>query len=96
MSKTNLEIKCLARLDELIATNDSILEFLVQEELVTREQRKGVRQAADVAKALQATLAGMKGNKIQLISYDWVLLPEERLKVLIVTDRNSREFSFNF
>ena len=96
MSKINLEIKCLARLDELLATNDSIMEFLIAEDLLTMPQRKALKASSDVSKALQAYLGSMKGNKLQLLEFEWVLLPDERLKVLIVTDRNSREFSYNF
>jgi hypothetical protein len=96
MSKTDLEIKCLARLDELLASNDSIMEFLIAEELLNKEQRKAIKSSHDIAKALQLFLASMKGNKLQLIEYEWVLLPEERLKVTLVTDRNNREFSFNY
>jgi hypothetical protein len=96
MNKTNLEIKCLARLDELLATNDSIMEFLVSEELMTREERKAFMLSADIPKVLQGFMASLKGNKIQLLAYEWTVLPEERLKVTIITDRNSREFSYNF
>ena len=96
MNKTNLEIKCLARLDELLATNDSIMEFLVSEELMTREQRKAFMLSADVPKALQGFMGSIRGSKIQLLSYEWVVLPDERLKVTIITDRNNREFSYNF
>jgi hypothetical protein len=86
----------LARLDELIASNDSIMEFLMAEELITKEERKAIKSSADQAKALQGFLSAMKGKKLQLIEYEWILLPEERLKLLLITDRNSKEFSFNF
>lgn len=95
MSKTNTEIKCLARLDELMATNDSLTDFLVAEELMSREERKAVKASADVSKALHAHLLRLKGNKLQLLEFQWVLLPEERLSVMLVSDRNSKEFSFN-
>lgn len=96
MSRIDLEIRCLARLDELLATNDSIMEFLIAEELLSKEQRKAIKASHDVPKALQEFLGSLKGNKIQLIEYEWVLLPDERLKLTLVTDRNNREFSFNY
>jgi hypothetical protein len=96
-NKTNLEIRCLARLDELLATNDSIMEFLIAEELMTRGEQRAVSTVADKAKTLQSVLTALKGKKqIQLLAYQWELLPEERLKVLIITDRNQREFSYNY
>jgi hypothetical protein len=96
MSKTNLEIKCLARLDELLATNGTIMEFLIGEDLLSKEERKAMLSASDVPKSLQAHLASLRGKRLQLLEYEWTLLPEERLKVTIITDRNSREFSFNY
>lgn len=96
MKNTNKEIQCLARLDELMATNGTIMEFLVAEDLMTKEQRKGLLASSDVAKSLQTYLAAMKGKQLQLLEYEWVVLPQERLKVTIITDRNSKEFSFNY
>jgi hypothetical protein len=96
MNNTNKEIQCLARLEELTSSNEMIIEFLIQEELMTKEQRKGMIAGSDVAKALQGYLACMKGNKLQLLEYEWSLLPVERLKVVIITDRNSREFAYNY
>jgi len=94
--KLNYEIKCLARLDELMATNLNMLEFLVAEDLMTREERKGILASSDVSKSIHTFLAKMKGKQLQLLEYEWVLLPDERLKVTIITDRNSKEFSFNY
>ena len=96
MNKTNAEIQCLARLDELTATNDTIMDFLMAEDLMSKEERKGVKASPDVPKVLQAFLARLKGKQLQLLEYEWVLLPDERLKLTIITDRNSKEFSFNY
>jgi hypothetical protein len=96
MNKVRAQIECLARLDELIATNTTIMDFLLAEDLMTREERKGLLASSDVAKSLQAFLGNMKGKQLQLLEYEWVLLPEERLKVTIITDRNNKEFSYNF
>jgi hypothetical protein len=79
-----------------MATNTTILEFLVAEDLMTREERKGVLASSDVPKAIHTFLAKMKGKQLQLLEYEWTLLPEERLKITIITDRNSKEFSFNY
>jgi len=96
MNKTNSEIRCLARLDELVSSNETIVEFLVNEGLMQKDERKAMMAGSDVPKALQLFLAKMKGNQLQLLEYEWVLLPEERLKVTIISDRNSKEFSYNY
>lgn len=95
MNKKETEIRCLARLDELSATNGLIMDFLVAEDLMLREQRKAILASSDVAKALQAHIAAFKGNKLQLLEYEWTLLPEERIKITLITDRNSKEFTWN-
>ncbi len=95
-NKLNYEIKCLARLDELLATNSTILDFLVTEDLMTKEERKQVLASSDVPKSIHTFLAKMKGKQLQLLEYEWTVLPQERLKVTVITDRNSREFSFNY
>lgn len=96
MGKTNHEIQCLARLDELLSTNETIVEFLVSEGLMQKDERKAMMAGSDIAKALQLFLAKMKGKQLQLLEYEWILLPEERLKVTIVSDRNNKEFSYNY
>lgn len=96
-SRVGKQIECLFRLDQLIASNDSIAEFLRAEDLLSKEEVKGIKSASDTAKALQGHLSRLSSsNKLQLLEYEWTLLPVERLKITIVTDRNSMEFSYNY
>ena len=97
MNKTRREIDCLNRLQSLNTSHDEILEFLFQEGLASREEIKGIRSSPDVGKMLQKHMMHLSnGNKIQLLEYEWSILPVERIKIMVVTDRNSREFSYNF
>ena|ERR1035437_2473534 len=97
MSRSSKEIECLMKLDELTPSFDGILEFLYSENLLSREESKAIRSASGVAKLIHTKLAVLsKTNKLQLLEYEWVILPVERVKVMIVTDRVSREFSFNY
>jgi hypothetical protein len=64
--------------------------------LLTKEQRKGMNASPDVPKVLQAYIASMKGNKLQLLEFEWIFLPVERIKITIITDRNTGEFTYNF
>ena len=85
------------RLDELVASYDAILEFLLQEDLITRQESVAVRSSADIAKVIHTKLIVLsKTNRVQLIEYSWEVLPVERVKLFIVTDRASREFSYNY
>jgi len=56
-----------------------------------------MRSSADVAKVLHTKLASLsKSNKLQLLEYEWVVLPVERMKITIITDRMSKEFSHGY
>jgi hypothetical protein len=96
MGKASKEIECLIRLDELTPSFDGIIEFLHSEDLLSREEGKAIRSSSEVAKKIYEKLAVLsKTKKLQLLEYEWVILPIERIKVMVVTDRASREFSFN-
>jgi hypothetical protein len=65
--------------------------------LILKEEIKGIRSAPNKAKDLQAKLSNLsKEGKLQLLEYEWNLLPVERIKISIVTDRVSKDFSYNF
>ena|SRR5579884_4264038 len=98
MARISKEIECIARLEEISGgSQDMILEFLTQESLVSKEQRKAMLSSSDVAKAIHTHLASLqRDNKLQLLEYEWIVLPVERVKITIITDRNSKEFSYNF
>jgi len=97
MSKASKEIECIKRLDELCAIYDEVLDFLIKENLVSREDSKAIKSSSEIPKMIHTTLANLsRTNKLQLLEYEWVVLPVERLKISIVTDRMSKEFSFNY
>lgn len=95
MSRTTLEIECLDRLHGLTGLRDQILSFLVEESVITKDDTKTIFTSSNQSKATQELLNKLKQkNLIQLLEYEWVVLPVERIKVTIVTDRNSQEFTF--
>ena len=97
MNKVRREIECLNRLHTLNPTFDDMFAFLFQEGLVSREYIKDTKAAADIGKVLQGKLSELsKENKLQLLEYEWTILPVERIKVLIITDRNQKSFDWNF
>jgi hypothetical protein len=97
MNRASREIECLAKLDSLTPSYDGIIEYLHSEDLLSREEGKAMRSSADVAKVLHTKLASLsKSNKLQLLEYEWVVLPVERMKITIITDRMSKEFSHGY
>src|ERR1017187_8149999 len=97
MSKASKEIECIAKLDELIAVYDSLLDFMQEEDLISKDERRGCLQNQDRAKWLWTKLAVLsKTNKLQLLEYFWQVLPTELIQITIVTDRAKKEFSFGY
>lgn len=96
VSKANVEIRCLERYKELTGAFDDLFTFLLEENIITKDDIKTVQREAYQPKVMQGLLARLKGqNLIQLLEYEWNILPIERIKILVVTDRNSREFTHN-
>lgn len=96
MSKAVDEINCLKRLNERTHQLDDILMFLKQEEIIGDNEPRVVRQSADKEKELYKLLNSLKKtNKVQLLQYEWSILPVENIRIHIITDRNQREFTYN-
>ena len=95
-SKRKREIDCLARLQELTGQLGDILQFLKQEGFIDDNQMKTVHSSADHLKEVQAILKDLQmRQKLQMLTYEWSILPVENISILILTDRDSREFIFH-
>ena len=96
MSKVK-EIECLKRLQTLKGGADEMLEFLVHENLIDSHRAKSIKSSPEAFKDLHECIKALHdANKFQLLEYEWQVLPVERIKVTIVTDRAHREFVHNF
>lgn len=93
MRNTKREIECLKRLQELSPVYEELIAFFLQENLLSKEELKVIKTSPDQGKLLQAKLAALSDErKLQLLEYEWSLLPVERIKVNVVTDRGFKEF----
>jgi len=97
-SKFGRQIECLARLETMNpGIHDAMLEFLKEESLMTKGDCRAIISGSEVSKALHTYLASLaSANKIQLLSYEWSILPVELIKVTIVTDRSQKEFIYGY
>lgn len=94
-NKTN-KILCLQRLQDVTGQLPDILEFLKQEQLIDDVMMKSVKQSSDYAKEIYTILSDLQvRNKLQLLEYEWNVLPVENILLTIITERNQREFTFN-
>ena len=95
MSTSN-QINCLQRLQDTTGQLEDMLQFLKLEGLVDDNQMKSVKMSADHAKEMQQILRDLQvKNKLQLLIYEWNILPVENICVSIITERNQADFSFN-
>lgn len=96
MSKVKKEIECLSRLQDLTGQLEDVLTFLKQEGLVDDNQVKSVKLSPDHPKEIRNLLQDLKvRQKVQLLQYEWSVLPVENINLTIITDRNQKEFIYN-
>lgn len=89
------EIEFLTRLQQLTHQLEDILFFLKQEGLIDDVQIKSVKSSPDHPKDVHKMLSTLKiSGKLLLLEYTWEVLPIERMKLLIITERNSKEFIY--
>jgi len=87
---------CLNRLQETTQQLNSIVDFLKQESLLDDQVIRNIKSSPDFSKYVQETLRDLQvRNKLQLLEYEWNILPVETIRIYIVTDRNQAEFVFN-
>lgn len=93
MRNTKREVECLKRLQQVSAVFEELVAFFAQERLITAEELKAFKQTPEQSKWLQSKLATLSDEqKIQLLEYEWTILPVERIRINIVTDRGHKEF----
>jgi hypothetical protein len=91
-----MKVEFLKRLFLLGACQDDLINFLKTEKLINDFQLTAIFNESDKAKYLQNLLEELKrSDKLLLLDYEWSILPVERLKLTVVTERNSREFTYN-
>lgn len=96
MRKIAKEIECLTRLQQMTEGLDAIMLFLKEEKLITDGQIKESKTSPNYPKAMHAVITTLHAaEKFQLLEYEWSLLPVERIKITIVTDRAQREFTYD-
>lgn len=93
MRNSKREVECLKRMQALTPMFEELIAFLLQEFLISKEELKLFKASSEQARLLQAKLAILSDErKLQLLEYEWTLLPTERIRINIVTDRGFKEF----
>jgi len=88
LKKLNDETSCFTEIVTYLA-NEKVISQICKQELTTCLQRdlpfliyKAINQA-------------IKEEKLQLVDYHWQLLPEEKIRITIITNMTHRDFTWN-
>lgn len=94
-STTRNKINALKRLNDLTGQLEDIVRFLMDEKLINELDVKTVKHSSDRSKEVELMLRTLQHNgNIQLLEYRWVILPVETITILIVTDKNQKQFTY--
>jgi hypothetical protein len=81
----------------LDVTEWALPEFLMSEKIIDLPTLHELAAASDKGKLLlQLIESAVVADKIQLAEYNWEFLPQERLRLKLVTSMNTKEFSLNY
>lgn len=93
MRNTKREVECIKRLQILSPVYEELIQFLMQDTLLSKEELKVIKNSPDQGKILHTKLVSLsEERKLQLLEFEWNLLPVERIRVLLVTEHGFREF----
>ena len=94
MSLKNRKIQCLNRLIKFVSCYETMLDFLVEEKVVNRVDldRSGKDRALHLYDLIEK---GIDEDSIMLVSYEWDLLPKERIQLTILTKMTRKTFNYD-
>lgn len=92
------KIEFLDRMFDRLKNRIEIMEFLKLSKLISDDTMQNIlhdnhQMHSTVIASLLDEL--VQKEKVQLVSYDWTILPKESLKLTIVTDTDKKEFSYS-
>ncbi len=91
------QIDCLNKIFGLLKCRNDILEFLVSEKLITSDKMHHILHSTPTTHA--TTIAFLlkelqHEEKVQLVSYEWTVLPKEYINLTIVTNSSKKEWTY--
>lgn len=92
------KIECLNRLFDLIKCRTDILQFLKEEKIISDDLMQSILHEHHTQHAPRiATLLDELASKdqLQLVDYEWAILPKEVVKLTLVSKSNKKDFSYS-
>lgn len=91
----NKKIECILRLIKKEESYVDIVNWLIEQRITTLQDAKGQTRDQEKAEFLYYSLKkGVEMEKIQLLDYEWSVLPLEQIKITCITDREKKEFTY--
>jgi hypothetical protein len=91
-SKTSLKLKALKEVSKSVNYLD-MLDMLKTDLVLTQQECDDIKKEYDPIEHIFIALEkAYKNNKIDLLTYDWTLLPRSQVKITIVSPGAMREW----
>jgi 3-methyladenine DNA glycosylase AlkC len=91
------KIEFLDRMFKLLNNRFEILDFLKQEKIITDDTMQNLlNQHHSSHPSLIVSLLDelAQTEKLQLLNYEWTILPKELLQLTIVTEQTKKQFTY--
>lgn len=96
MSTKQKEVECIQRLLDIGLMVEEWMDFLLENKLLDSSGIPAFALERNKALYIHNVLSeGKKSEKVLLLDFEWNVLPVERIKVTVVTTRNTKEFVYN-
>ena len=93
----NKKVECLKRLITLSDCYDDVVEFFIDEKLISDEEVKELALSYHKAEYLYKVVQrSLKSEQLLLADFEWLLLPDERIRLTFVSTKQKLEFSYNW
>lgn len=90
------EVDCLARLFDIGAYLDDVIDFFILEGIMKKEEIPYLRNHPDQAKYVQTLIAKARASNLLLMAdFEWQILPYERIKLYFVTSRVAKTIEYS-
>ena len=91
----NKKIECILRLLKKEESYVDIVNWLIELKIVILQDAKSQTRDQEKAEFLYYSFKkGVESEKIQLLDYEWTVLPLEQIKITCVTEREKKEFTY--
>jgi len=92
----NKKLKCILRMIELDYYYE-FTEWMVEHKIIIEEDLVGLTRDLEKAEFIDCELRfALKEGKMQLLDFEWSLLPLEVIKIICVTETTKKEFTHGY